>query len=186
MLNELDKTLKKLLAREVTGLEEEAIHFDVPNDQFFPTLPAINLFLYDVRENQELRSKEWLLERQSNGQIMKTPAPVRVDCSYLITAWAGDVDNEHSLLGDVMVALLRHPTLPAAVLQGRLQQQDLPPPTTALRPGRLQSLAEFWQALGGKPKAALNFMVTIAVQPHQAVAAGPAIVEAHIPGLRGQ
>ncbi|MDJ0747492.1 MAG: Pvc16 family protein [Xenococcaceae cyanobacterium MO_167.B27] len=30
---------------------------------------------------------------------------------------------------------------------------------------RLQSLGEFWQALGGKPKAALHYTVTIGVEP---------------------
>jgi hypothetical protein len=30
-------------------------------------------------------------------------------------------------------------------------------------------LGEFWQALGGKPKAALNYTVTIAAQPFEAV-----------------
>jgi hypothetical protein len=33
----------------------------------------------------------------------------------------------------------------------------------------LQSVSEFWQALGGKPKAALNYTVTIGVivdKPH--------------------
>jgi hypothetical protein len=28
----------------------------------------------------------------------------------------------------------------------------------------LQSLGEFWQALGGKPKAALNYQVTLSVE----------------------
>jgi hypothetical protein len=41
--------------------------------------------------------------------------------------------------------------------------QDLPLPVSTLQPGRLQSLGEFWQALGGKPKAALNYTVTLAV-----------------------
>ena len=51
------------------------------------------------------------------------------------------------------------------VLQGSLQTQELPLPTAVLQPGHLQSLGEFWQALGGKPKAALNYTVTVAVQP---------------------
>ena len=60
------------------------------------------------------------------------------------------------------------PATPAELddlLQGGLQSQELPLPTAALQPGRLQSLGEFWQALGGKPKSALNYTVTIAVQP---------------------
>jgi hypothetical protein len=67
------------------------------------------------------------------------------------------------LLGDVIRALLRYRTLPEDVLQGGLTDQDLPLPVSTLQPGRLQSLGEFWQALGGKPKAALNYTVTFAV-----------------------
>jgi hypothetical protein len=35
---------------------------------------------------------------------------------------------------------------------------------SSLQPGRLQSLGEFWQALGGKPKAALNYQITLSVE----------------------
>jgi Pvc16 N-terminal domain len=44
-----------------------------------------------------------------------------------------------------------------------LRGQEPPLPSSTLQPGRLQSVAEFWQALGGKPKAALNYTVTIGV-----------------------
>ena len=64
-----------------------------------------------------------------------------------------------------MLALLRHTTLPEVLLRGALRSQELPLPAATLQPGRLQSLGEFWQALGGKPKAALNYTVTIAVPP---------------------
>lgn len=162
MIADLDKTLKVLLKQEMR-LEEDRIHFEAPDETFAPTPPAVDLFLYDVRENRELRSNEWLVERQSGGVLTKQRSPTRVDCSYLITAWAGDVDSEHRLLGDVMRALLRYPTLPAEVLQGELAGQTLPLPASMLQPGRLQSLGEFWQALGGKPKAALHYTVTIGV-----------------------
>jgi hypothetical protein len=97
-----------------------------------------------------------------------------VDCSYLITAWPSEAapnpaQDEHRLLGEVMIVLLRYPKLPGELLQGGLQNQELPLPTTVLQPGRLQSLGEFWQALGGKPKSALNYMVTIAVQPFEPI-----------------
>ena len=62
-----------------------------------------------------------------------------------------------------MRILLRFPTLPREVLKGSLANQELPLPVSALQPGRLQSLGEFWQALGGKPKAALNYTVTLSV-----------------------
>jgi hypothetical protein len=135
-----------------------------------------------VRENRELRSNEWVIERRSDGTAVRHQPPVRVDCSYLVTAWASASSNtpardEHRLLGEVMKALLRHSTLPAAVLQGSLQGQEPPLPSSALEPGRLQSLGEFWQALGGKPEAALSYTVTIGVSPTAPVDAGPLVAE---------
>jgi hypothetical protein len=68
--------------------------------------------------------------------------------------------------------LLRHPTIPEPVLQGSLAGQAPPLPAITLQPGRLQSMGEFWQALGGRPKAALNYTVTIGVDVHKPVEAG--------------
>jgi hypothetical protein len=163
------------------------ITFVTPDGQFpssSVTLPAIDLFLYDVRENRDLRSNEWLVERGNNGPSTRQHAPVRVDCSYLITAWASDNSNpaqdEHHLLGEVMKVLLRYPTLPAAVLQGALAGQLYPPPTALLQPGKLQSVGEFWQALGGRPHAVLNYTVTIGVPPGEPLEAGAPVKDATI------
>lgn len=184
MIDDLDTSLTHLISQEVSSLDKTKVHFDAPDDKFAPALPAVNLFLYDVRENTELRSNEWLVERRTDGTTTKKRSPKRVECSYLITAWAGDVKSEHKLLGDVMTALLRHPTLPAEILQGSLQGQSPSLPAITLQPGRLQSLGEFWQALGGKPKSALNFTVTIGVEALKPVEAGPPITDKRIPGLK--
>lgn len=181
MIKDLDETLAVLLKRELprTLADQIQVSFGAPDDQFPPssiTLPAVDLFLYDIRENMDLRSNEIYVDR-SNGTATKTAAPVRIDISYLITAWpsqsvADPSEDEHQLLGEVIKALLRYRTLPQDVLQGSLMGQDLPLPVSALQPGRLQSLGEFWQALGGKPKAALNYTVTLAVD-----VAKPAVVD---------
>jgi hypothetical protein len=174
MINDLDKTLSVLLKQGLSPelAEQVQISFATPDDQFPPqsvTLPAIDLFLYDVRENLELRSNEVFIDRRSDGTATQTRAPVRVDFSYLITAWSSDsvpdpAEDEHRLLGEVMRVLLRHRTLPREVLRGDLENQEPALPVSSLQPGRLQSLGEFWQALGGKPKAALNYQVTLSVQ----------------------
>ena len=170
MIGDLDKTLKLLLENELAHLATAVdVTFVPPDEKFKPTAPTIDLFVYDVRENRDLRSNEWLLEKQGNRQATRKRAPVRVDCSYLITAWAGDPESEHRLLGEVMRVLLNHPTIPDGILQDDLAGQTPPLPTATLQPGRLQSLGEFWQALGGKPKAALNYTVTIGVQVHKPV-----------------
>src|SRR5262245_49192167 len=170
MIDDLDRTIAVLLRQGLPKslAEQVQVSFATPDDQFPPqsvTLPAIDLFLYDVRENSELRSNEVYVESRSNGTATRRRAPVRVDFSYLVTAWPSTsvpdpAQDEHRLLGEVMQVLLRHSTIPENVLQGVLASQAPPVPTSALQPGRLQSLGEFWQALGGKPKAALNYSVT--------------------------
>src|SRR5262249_9120023 len=174
MIDDLDRTIAALLIRDLPPAlaQQVQISFATPDDQFPPqsvTLPAIDMFLYDVRENLELRSNEVYVQRSGNGIAIRTRAPVRVDFSYLVTAWPSatvpdPAQDEHRLLGEVMRALLRHRTIPEDVLQGVLAGQEPPLPTSTLQPGRLQSLGEFWQALGGKPKAALNYSVTASVE----------------------
>ena len=186
MIDDLDRTLEELLKRGLPTdlVSQVAISFAAPDDQFPPssvTLPAVDLFLYDVRENRELRSAEWRVERRGDTAT-RVPPPVRVDCSYLVTAWANassttPARDEHRLLGEVMKVLLRHEVLPAEVLQGSLRGQEPPLPASTLQPGRLQSLGELWQALGGKPKAALSYTVTIGISPIAPVEAGPRVRE---------
>jgi hypothetical protein len=165
MFQDLDQTLATLLKRELTATNL-AVSFATPDNEFPPvevTLPAIDLFLYDVRENMELHSNDWQHERV-NGRILRHKAPIRIDCSYLITAWSSatnPIEDEHRLLGEVMKVLLRYRQLPDDVLQGELV--GLLPPVRArvVRQGYLQSLGEFWQAMGGKPKASLHYTLTV-------------------------
>ena len=178
MIQDVDESLLTLLRAEGSALLKRInISFRAP-DKDFPnkvTPPAIDLFLYDVRENLDLRSNEFSIERTDKGTAKILPPAVRVDCSYLITAWSAADEpsrEEHRFLGEVMLALLRFPELPREYLRGSLADQALPVPTATLHPGRLQSLGEFWQALDGQPRTALNYTVTIAVQPALAVETG--------------
>jgi hypothetical protein len=188
MIDDLDKTLEVMIRRDLPSslVNQVTISFATPDAQFPPqsvTLPAINFFLYDVRENRDLRTNEWVMDRLGNGTVAKRRAPVRIDCAYLITAWASasapnPARDEHHMLGEIMKVLLRHATIPMNVLQGSLavagQQPDLP--TSALQANNLQSLGEFWQALGGKPRTALSYTVTISVDLYEAIE-GPVVLE---------
>lgn len=176
MIHDLDKTLETLLKRELPAdiVKEIAISFVPPDEKFPPQavkLPALDLFLYDIRENRDLRDNEWIIERQQQERTAtKRRAPVRIDCSYLVTAWTTDTLDEHRVLGAAMNVLLRYGTLPPDVLQGVLTTQEFPLPTVSLQPGREQSMPDLWRALGGKPKAALHYTVTLAIEPTAPVA----------------
>jgi hypothetical protein len=187
VINDLDDTLAELLRRTLppTLVPQVAISFAPPDGTFPPpsvTLPAIDLFLYDIRENRTLRSNERQIERDPEGTVVLRPPSLRLDCSYLVTAWPSattinPVQDEHHLISQVMMALLRYPVLPRPLLQGALAAQPLPPPVTALQAGSLQSMGEFWQALGRKPRAALHVTATIAVEAGRAAEEGSPVLD---------
>lgn len=184
MLQDLDATLARLVEREL-ATENVAISFAAPDEQFPPSgvsLPAIGFFLYDVRENYELRTNQWERERLSSGIITRKRPPVRVDCSYLITAWPSDsapnpAHDEHRLLGEMIKVLLSHRMIPEEDLQGELAGQEPPLRSRIIADSQLHSLGEFWQAMGGKPKAALNYGVTISVNVSEPQELGPEVTE---------
>lgn len=180
MLYALDKTLENFLKGEfpkeimIDLLGEDSldlkVSFETPYKGAITERPAINLFLYDVQENLDLRNKNWVVERKNNnGKAVKKRLPARVDCSYLITVWSDKDDSttEHQLLGRVMKLLLQHATIPQDYISDELQEQELPLRLVSLRPSSLQSFGEFWQAMGGKdgtkPKVVLHCTVTISV-----------------------
>lgn len=182
MFHDLDASLAALVRAEI-ALPGVDISFDGPDDQFPPAgvrLPALSFFLYDVREDAELRATDWERVDDGSGVIRRRRPPRRVACSYLITAWPSEsapkpAEDEHRLLGEALRVLLRHPRIPAEHLRGELVDQEPPAPARILAENRLQSLGEFWQAMGGKPKAALHVGVTLSVDVFEPVDAGPAV-----------
>jgi hypothetical protein len=84
-----------------------------------------------------------------------------------------------------MKVLLRYRQLPDDVLQGELV--GLLPPVRArvVRQGYLQSLGEFWQAMGGKPKASLHYTLTVSADVFEPEDVGPPASEKVIKFKRG-
>ncbi|HRI62780.1 MAG TPA: DUF4255 domain-containing protein [Polyangium sp.] len=177
MFHDLDSTVAELLMRDLPKslVQQVSVTFATPDGQFPPTtvtLPAIDLFLYEISENRDLRTQEMVTERASDGRVVRTPPPIRVDCHYLVTAWAkGGVqrpeEDEHRMLGEVMRVLLRHREFPKQVLRGALESQPFPVRARVSPPSNQQSRGDFWQALGGKPKAAFHYTVTIAMDVNE-------------------
>jgi hypothetical protein len=173
VIQDIDETLKELLVQR-GGIDAAAIdiRFEMPNREWSAavTKPTINIFLYDVRENHELRSAQRTLARDAaNTGGRETRAPIRLDLSYLITAWTTDIADEHQLLGRVLSTLLRFPVLPADVLKGAMQTQPVPLQAWIAQPERAPNPWEFWGHMEQGMKAGLHFVLTTALEPFQAV-----------------
>jgi hypothetical protein len=184
MLQDLDNTLAALLLSELPPSLAQlgaavSVTFDTPstNPPFLGTSvspPAVNLFLLELEENRDLRTTDPVIRRTANGRAKSLPAPVRVDCHYLVTAWVhpSSPAQEHLLLGETMRVLLRYPEIPAAVLVGSMVHQQVPIRTAVFNASRQQMRGDFWQALNGYPKAAFHYTVTICVDTDAAMDVG--------------
>jgi hypothetical protein len=168
MIQSLDETIKSvILDKGGFRLSDVDIRFDQPTRDWAAglTKPAINCYLYDVRENLELRNQEWIVEREENGQSRKKIAPLRIDLSYLITAWTNEVEDEHAVLWRILVALSSVPTLPEGALKGELVHQPYPIPTqTAQVSDAMRNLSDLWNVMENELKPAINYTVTLAVE----------------------
>lgn len=172
MFDDLNRTIEALLKAELASdvASQVSISFATPDDSFPPqglSLPAINVFLFEIRENTALRELEPVRERSADGTTVLVRPPVRVDCHYLVmavtTTQPGSEMDEHRILGAALKALLRHRVLPAAVLQGSLVGMTPPVRAATIRQDTSRSRIELWDALKGKPRASLHYTLTVAV-----------------------
>lgn len=171
MIRDLDETLRRVLhdpaqMAQFPELAAADVLFDRPTDPYTPQRTTVNLFLYELRENTELRSNEPEIEIV-NGKAISHPAPMRLFCSYLVTAWPiGGAElalQEHRLLTQTLRVLSRYPTIPGIFLQGNLIGQTPPLPMVTLHPDSLKAMSEFWTSLGNRMRASLTVTVTISV-----------------------
>lgn len=183
MLNNLDATLKAILDdSNVSALVRDAeISFDRPSESYNPDKTTINLFLYDVRENIELRSNEPIIERQTGTATIRRP-PIRFACSYLVTVWIESgvpgeqaMLDQHQLLGEVLKVFCRMPTIDEKYLQNELKTQMYPVPLVTVQGELMRNPAEFWSALGGKLRPSITLTATIAMDPFAPPPATPLV-----------
>jgi hypothetical protein len=165
VINDLDETIKQVLIKKGAFAPAEIdISFDTPDRDWSASVskPTINFYLYDIRENHELRGTEWLVEKGNNGIATRKKNPGQVDLSYLITAWTNDIEDEHRLLWHVLLTLFRYPVIPEDLLSGELASQKYPIKTTVAQPdGLFKNPADLWGALDNQLKPSVNYVVTL-------------------------
>jgi hypothetical protein len=172
VIHDLDESIKQLLIK-VGKLDhgEVDIRFETPAREWSAALskPTVNLYLYDIRENHELRGTEWIVERNANNTATKRKNARRINLSYLVTVWTNNIEDQHALLWTVLATLIRYPTIPAEYLMGQLAKQEYPIITQAAQPdGLFNNPADFWAALDNEIKPAFNYIVTLPMDPELA------------------
>lgn len=136
------------------------IRFDLPDPGSPPTHPTVSVFLYDIYEDLQLRTGE---SRPYNGGVLQ-PGRVNVCCNYLVMYWdvpavdggpGGEPVNQATvIMNQVLNALINNRQLAA-----------IPGAFTRVVPPKeeLNSLGNFWQSLGNRPRLVLNYAATVPV-----------------------
>ena len=174
MIDDVSNALKSILddlaiKRDCKELFDAAIRFDRPGEHFTPTQSStVSLFLYDIREDPALRNNEPLIERDSKGRSVMRRPPLRVACSYLVTAWADSASDdalllEQRLLSQTIQVLSCYPVIPAEFFpeSSKLRTQEPPLPMVITQMDGVKDPADFWSAIGGKLRP--SFVVTVTI-----------------------
>jgi len=176
MLADLDETIRRLLVDELPVKNGEIeISFNQPRRDWSSRIskPTVNIFLYDVRENNVLRRHQWERmngnSRQDLAQLKRTP--MRVDCSYIISVWAADPEDEHRLLTRCMMTLFRFPTLPENRLVDSLQHPRYEIQAQLAQHDTLTEPSDIWNVLDNELRPSVSYVVTLALDPWQVITA---------------
>src|SRR4051812_28150394 len=178
MLADLDETLRSLLKEdlEAHGFEGVDIAFDAPAREWSGQLskPTVNVFLYDLREAEGMRSPEWSSGKQA-GRVREGRPPMVMECSYAVTAWTQAVEDEHRLLSQVLAILFAFPELPQDKLNGRLANGSQAWPIKARVGQGKGEKSDFWSAVGGQYKVSLDYVVRLSVESGASLERGPEV-----------
>jgi len=172
MIADLDETIRQLLIKEIPVKNGEVdISFNQPKREWSARLtkPTVNLFLYDLRENNVLRQHQWDEVREQPGVIVRKRSPMRVDCYYMLTTWAADPEDEHRLLTRSLMALFRYPILPEDRLVGTMRNPQFEIQARLAAHDRLTNPAEVWSSLDNEIRPSISYIVSLALNPWQEV-----------------
>jgi hypothetical protein len=161
MIAEVDEALCRALARVLP--KGTVVRLDPPKPTWQTEKPsqAIDLFLFNLAGDE--RGAESGIEevRDANGRVLsRSEPPRRYRLSYLVTARAPKIAEEHELLDTALRALTDGESLPESCLPEALLETGMPVKVDldAAGPGAL------WTSLGMPARAA--FVLTVSA-PHR-------------------
>ncbi|NEB05154.1 DUF4255 domain-containing protein [Streptomyces sp. SID13726] len=181
MIHEVDEVLKRLLGGGALAGSGIDVAFDAPTRDWAArrTGPAVNAYLYDIREDVNRRQRGHLPVVDERDVVVKRRQPPRwFRLSYLVTAWTKQPQDEHRLLSAVLATLIPRELIAPSELPGALGELGLTVPVSVAGiQTEARSLAEIWSALGGELKPSLDLVVTAPFPAYPEYDAGPPVTE---------
>jgi uncharacterized protein DUF4255 len=191
VIHEVDELLEKLVKKDaLNGGSSVELVFDAPTKDWVARRngPAVDLYLYDIREDLQRRVPVWEDQRGADGLVnARALPPRRFKLSYLVTAWTQRPEDEHRLLSSLLSAFIRNPMIKPELLEGSLAEPNLPVYIDVGQPpSQDRSLADVWSALGGELKPSLDVVVIAPIMVTRATPYGPPVRSAPTIGIAGQ
>lgn len=181
VIYDVDQLLEKLVKRDALNGSSVDLVFDAPTKDWVARRsgPAVDLYLYDIREDIARRVPAWEDVREPGGPVTRRRQPPRrFRLAYLVTAWTQRPEDEHRLLSSLLACFLRNPMIKPEDLDDPLNEADLPVYIEVGQPASQErSLADVWSALGGELKPSLDLVVIAPIVIDSSAYFGPPIQE---------
>jgi len=181
MISLIDEAIKDFLIKEASLLDVD-VSFEVPTKEWSGGLDktTINLYLFDIRENTELRKNQWEAVRNNDGTITQQKPPARVDLFYIVTPYSTSTQQnakileEHHLLSKILAVVHNYSFIPKEpyLTDNLLGISPIPEiPIEAVHPKFLDEQGGFqiWSALDQFLKPAVYIKVTIPIELQQKI-----------------
>lgn len=206
--------LRRLLLDNVAALTTAAqIRFEPPDQDWVDYLGdlshggapvfGVDCCLVEVKESSLLRSNEWV-ETERAGFVFTDPPPMRIECTYLITAWdSAKINNsfepgmdEHDLFYKVLACLANaqpinasriYPARSAELLAVPAAIRSVDLPTRVVPAEGYARLGDFWQSMGPSVRwrPTIELVVTLPVLIAEEITGPPVHTEFAAYGLMG-
>ncbi len=131
MIHDVDQLLEEIVRRDALNGSAVELVFDAPTKDWVARRsgPAVDLYLYDIREDLERRVPAWEDVKDGSGQVKdRRLPPRRFRLAYLVTAWTQRPEDEHRLLSALLSCFIRNAMLKPDDLDGhpgRAEPADL-------------------------------------------------------------
>lgn len=180
MIHDVDQSIRDLLDEQIVRGANIDIAFDAPNQEWAGKRqgPALNVFLYDVREDVDRRQVQYEARTDEDGIVVGRYAPARrFKLEYLLTTWAQRPEDEHRLLSAVLELFLATDYFPRQYLRGGLAAVGDLRMTIGLPLPSERRLTDVWGVLGVGLRPVLDLSITVPFGGRSDPHVGPPVLE---------
>jgi hypothetical protein len=163
VLTEFHGALRSLVhGRGNIAADEVDVAFEAPLKAWIGarTRPTLSFFLFDIRENTELRQTSPETFRANGRGVHRVP-PRRFDLRYLVSALTTIAEDEHLLIWRTLGTLMKHPTFPSELLPESIRAVGLPVTGKIAGPDDTPRPLDVWSSLEGPARPSLVYIVTL-------------------------